>query len=343
MKLTNEQIRSLIHGAAYTAEKDGKVVMYRFTEEQSRAYQKRSTEFYKKNFCTAGIRLEMMTDSETLELTVEVHPGTLTRKFFAHTVYVNNMYIGRIADNSVEKTIYTGRIADNSIEKTIYSGRFHLGTGEKKVCVYFPWSAVSHIVEVSVDDGATVAPVKKSRRMILFGDSITHGVDAQDPANSYASLLVDALDADGINKAIGGETFFPELATLPDGATPDLITVAYGSNDWSHTPLNEFKDNCRMFYTNLRQLYPNAKIFALTPIWRKDYQKATQCGKFSDACEYIASVAESLPDVTAISCYDFVPKNERFFSDLRLHPNDLGFAFYGKNLMDAIQDALKQS
>ncbi len=327
MKLTNEQIRSLIHGAAYTAEKDGKVVMYRFTEEQSRAYQSRKTDFYNKNFSTAGIRLEMMTDSETLELTVEVQPGGSSRKFFAHTVYVNNMYIGGIADNS--------------IEKPAYSGRFHLGTGEKKVCVYFPWSVASHIVEVSVDDGAMVTPVKKSRRMILFGDSITHGYDAQDPANSYASILVDALDADGINKAIGGERFFPELATLPDEQTPDLITVAYGTNDWSHG-LPEFKDDCRMFYTNLRQLYPNAKIFALTPIWRKDYDRTTGCGSFSDVCEYIASVTDSLPNVTAISCFDFVPKNERFFSDLRLHPNDLGFAFYGKNLMDAIRAELEK-
>lgn len=329
MRLTSEQIRSLIHGAAYTAEKDGKIAMYRFTEEQSQEYQKRSADFYSKNFATAGIRLEMITDSETLELTVEVQSRGSSRKFFAHTVYVNDTYIGRIADNR--------------IEKTLYSDKFYLGKGEKKVCVYFPWSAVSHIAEVSVDDGATVKPVKKSRRMILFGDSITHGYDAQDPANSYASMLVDALDADGINKAIGGECFFPELATLPDEVEPDLITVAYGTNDWSHTPLEKFKNDCRTFYTNLRQLYPHAKIFALLPIWRKDYDRTTGCGSFSDICEYIASVAESLPDVTAIPCFDFVPKNERFFSDLYLHPNDLGFAFYGKNLIDAIGDILDQA
>lgn len=37
---------------------------------------------------------------------------------------------------------------------------------------------------------------------------------------------------------------------------------------------------CHGFYDALAKNYPNAKIFALTPIWRKDLSKETDFGDF---------------------------------------------------------------
>ena len=45
--------------------------------------------------------------------------------------------------------------------------------------------------------------------------------------------LADALGAEEVNKAIGGECFFPELAATKEDFQPEYITVAYGTNDWS--------------------------------------------------------------------------------------------------------------
>jgi hypothetical protein len=47
-----------------------------------------------------------------------------------------------------------------------------------------------------------------------------------------------------------------------------------------------------------------------------------------------------LPNVTVISGFDFVPKDETYFSDLRLHPNDKGFECYSENLYSEICKAL---
>ena len=119
-----------------------------------------------------------------------------------------------------------------------------------------------------------------TEKLLLFGDSITQGYDSADPARSYASRLTDALCAEGINKGIGGERFYPALATLRDDFLPDYITVAYGTNDWSSSAPEVFQTDCRAFYENLRALYPDVKIFAMRPLWRPDGDRTTACGSF---------------------------------------------------------------
>ena len=70
--------------------------------------------------------------------------------------------------------------------------------------------------EVSLADGSTLTPVRRAKKLLCFGDSITHGYDAVYPSRSYTSRLSQMLGADAHNRAIGGDTFFPELLELDD-------------------------------------------------------------------------------------------------------------------------------
>ena len=148
------------------------------------------------------------------------------------------------------------------------------------------------------------------------------------------------LNADAYNKAIGGEIFIPALADTKEDFVPDYILVAYGTNDWSHCELDVFEKNCKEFYEILSRKYPSAKIFALTPIWRKNHYEEHNCGTFSSAADYIEAVAEKLDNVYCLRGFDFVPHQENMFGDLCLHPNDDGFAHYAKNLCEAVKDIL---
>lgn len=69
--------------------------------------------------------------------------------------------------------------------------------------------------------------------------------------------LADALGAEEVNKAIGGECFFPELAATKEDFQPEYITVAYGTNDWSRKLAEEFQTNCRAFC--FKNLYKKLK------------------------------------------------------------------------------------
>jgi lysophospholipase L1-like esterase len=171
-------------------------------------------------------------------------------------------------------------------------------------------------------------------RIGYLGDSITQGYDALRPSNRYAAKLANFLSAEERCKGIGGEGFFPELArSKDDGYDPDYISVAYGTNDWSHAvSREELTARCLEFYTALRETYPRAKIFAISPIWRKDEGKYSAFGTFDEMQRMVAAVAESLPEVYFISGYDAVPHDETYFADLYLHPNDRGFDHYAENI-----------
>ena len=51
----------------------------------------------------------------------------------------------------------------------------------------------------------------------------------------------------------------------------------------------------------------------------------------------IRLATEELPNVKVISGTDFVPHDISYFADLRLHPNDKGFAHYAENLYQAVK------
>ncbi len=326
MRLTFEQIKSITKGAARVISEDGKIKFLRFTEQQESLYRESgNTDFYKKTFATAGVRLEFETDSKSLYIKTDVSPAS-SRTYFSHDIYVNGEYRLSVSSD-------VSYVAD---KRMTVEGSCALGDGSKRVCIYFPWSMRSELIAIELDNGSTLTPVTHKRKILMFGDSITQGYCAKNSALTYTSRIVDALDAEGCNKGIGGECFFPELAALPENYTPDIITVAYGTNDWAKDSKETFEHNSEQFYANLSALYPSAKIYALTPIWRGDMNRETRVGEFGAVEQQIAQIAEKLSNVTLVRGFDLVPHKHQMFSPDVLHPCDEGFEEYAKNLVNAL-------
>ncbi len=340
MKFDLNMMKKAAKGAARIIPASDGFRFFRFTEKQEEYYK--TTSFRGKTPSTAGIRLEFKTDSKILRINANISPST-TRRFFSFDVYKNGSMIGtltNIPESGIE--FAEGSVIPSEVKLPLgeFSDDFDLGEGEKEVKVYFPWSVTPLIKSIEIDDGASFEAVHHSRKMISFGDSITHGYDALYPSHSYASVLADALDAEAINKGIGGETFCPDLAEIKDDFEPNIITVAYGTNDWNNKTEADFKQSCDSFFAALSGNYPNAKIFAITPIWRKDEDAQKPCGKFSDVANFIMKTAEKYPNVIGICGYDFVPNKTCYFSDFYLHPNDEGFDFYAKAIIQRIKEYL---
>ena len=259
MELSLQQIKLITRGAVRVEQVNDTVQFYRFTKEQEELYRNylAAPSFYNRTFATAGITLEFDTDSEHLHLAVQVRTGCGFR-WFTHSIFADDRRIGEIS----------GFVPEN-VPSVSAQGTFPLGAGMKRIRIHFPWNEISALCSLTVDDGAKVIPVPRKRSILLFGDSITQGYITWLPENSYASRLARAMDADLINKGIGGETFRPALADLPEPFRPDLILTAYGVNDWSSKTEESFADDCLAFFRNLRKNYPEAQIVALTPIWYK--------------------------------------------------------------------------
>ncbi len=334
MKLSFEQIKRITLGAVRVEEENGLISLYRFTKEQEEFYKTRWQDFYMKTFATAGIRLLFKTNSKNLSLTVVTEQGS-SRTYFSVDVFCNGKPLGFI--DNFSDVVLPQAYTKIQLPFGEFSKDFRLGDNVKTVCIYMPWSTKTSIKELKIDDGAFVEAIKPQKKLLAFGDSITQGYDALRSSNRYVAKLADKFELEEINKGIGGEYFFSELAKTKEPFVPDYITVAYGTNDWNRKEFNTFEENCRGFFENLCLNYPDAKIFAITPIWRKDMLEERVFGEFKKVNEYIRSVAKNLKNITVINGFDFVPKEESLFADMCLHPNDQGFEQYFSGLYDKIK------
>ncbi len=335
MNLNFSQIKEITTGAARVEEEHGLVGLYRFTKEQEELYKTANADFHVKTFCTSGIKIQFKTDSKKLALDIVTERGS-SRKYFSVDVLVDEKPVGYV--DNFSGTDLPENYTTVELPLGEFSKEFELGDGVKTVCIHMPWSIKTMIKGIVIDENAFIEPVKWEKKLLAFGDSITHGYDALRPSRRYIARLSEKLGAEEFNKAIGGEKFFPELAKLKDSFVPDYITVAYGTNDWKHSDEATFKEKCRCFFENLRQSYPQSEIFAITPIWRKDMYETITGWDFAKIDTNIKDITKGIENVTVITGFDFVPQDENLYADQNLHPNDEGFEFYAENLYNKIKE-----
>lgn len=318
-----DDIKKATRGAVRFEEKDGRLLFHRFTEEEYAGYTPHNPEALSvKMPATSCIHIVFSTDSDTLFIKGRFKKSA-TRLF------------GDAVDVFVDGVRY-GSVGHKGKEMSELAEQISLPSGEKRVTLVLPGLFSFALRELSLALGASFIPLPAKRKLLIYGDSITQGYDAVYPSHSYANQLALLLDADAVNKAIGGEVYFPTLATLSDGTDPDIITVAYGVNDWRHdTRRTALTLLARDFYTALAEKHPRARIFALSPIWTADWEKGTPF-PFRDIPTLLAEAARDIPSVTVIDCFDFVPSDSTLFMDKTLHPNDEGYDYYFKSLQKAL-------
>ena len=316
-------------GAAGVSEEGGEWSFLRFTPGQAAAYRDAGLDdFHEKTFATAGVRLALRTDAEALSFHYRFARGS-SRTFGFFDVRVNGAIV---AHGGLEED-------DGALHPFVVE----LAPGEKSVEVYFPWSRRTFISNFALRRVSFAAPLRRTRKMLCFGDSITQGYDARHPSLAYAEALARFLDADPVNKAVGGDFFFPALLRERDAFEPDFITVAYGTNDWRRKAPDDVQARASAFLRRLSELYPSARILVITPLWRAEPASLSAFGEDVRAVDrLVRGVCASLPNVAVVSGYNLVPHLPEFFSDGRLHPNDLGFGVLAQNLQREVAAVLTQ-
>ena len=337
MQLNVDQIRSITTGAVKVEQTPEGIRFYRFTEDQLAIYQRRREALVLKSLATSGMKFSFETDSESFYIR-GVFERASSRSYFSLDVAVNGKVIDSM-DNFSDTEIPPVYV---NIEFPMgrYEKKFDLGPGKKAVTVYLPWNKILTLEEFSLDDGASLTPIRFQKKLLAFGDSITQGFDAMRPSNRQIGKLAEMLGAEEISKAVGAEFYDPELAALPDDFQPDYIVVAYGTNDFSGKTPEVFTASCNGFYEAIGKNYPNAKIFAITPIWRADMDNPRAFTSFFDIEKGIRAATAHMENVTVINGMELVPHDPKYYADARLHPNDAGFAHYFQNLWRLVEKNL---
>lgn len=336
--LSVEEIMHMTCGAVMmNDDENGYVHFNRYTMEQLEAYQSHKPDS-KQYYSSAGIKFSFKTDSSKLYLDVFTEAAT-GRKFFSFDVFVNGEYVDSL-DNFGSQG--TANYLNRSFTLGDYSKTIDLGEGEKQVTVYFPWTVTPTIKKVSIVEGASFEPQKPDKKMLVYGDSITIGELAARPSARYSSLLADYLGAEEINKAVGGEQFFPQLAACEEEYIPDIITVAYGTNDWRWGSRNNFETGSVQFIEKLIALYPDTPIYVITPIWREDMENPDGFCDFTKLYDMYCDLLDEYKNVTIIHGFNLVPHDGSYYADGRLHPNDVGFKVFFESLRDSVDFKFKK-
>lgn len=328
MILTLEQIKAVTKGVEYVSIENGNFVFHRFNPEEEKVINSVNVAH------AAGVQMEFKTDAKRLKLKIATRDESGIRFYFAVDIFENGELLGNIKNFPDG---LSGRYAGKRFDLGEFECDLPLGNDEKTLRVVFPHSVITELVQIELEGATFITPVKRDKLIVFYGDSITQGYDVLHPSKSYAMLLCDALNADSYNKAIGGARFSPELAKINNGRAPDYVVVAYGTNDWGgNSSKDEITTKAKAFMDNLTASYPDSKIFVISPIWRWDFEEIKNFGSFKELEEMIRNICEGLKNVTFVSGVDLVPHDSRCFGDEILHPNEEGFSFYCKNLLDKL-------
>jgi len=325
MKLSIEQIKSIACGTVEVYETENGCGFRRMTKDMEEAYKIFREDSYKKRAQTnAGVRLAFETDSKSFAFTYG-HYTDFSLGMGWLEIFVNGEKVGFYPMDFGRRDLVA---------------KVELDGNNNKVEVYFPYHKCVYIKDVTLDDGAYLKPVKRAMTMLAFGDSITHGMCAQSPSVVYPVRLADSLGADLYSIAVAGDRFFPEILDYDMGISPDIITVAYGTNDWWCHTRPTVERRSRAFMEKLSAKYPKAKIFVISPIDRLSHEKAAKFGDYLTCMHgLLCESAKGLANITVIDGWKLVPADPSYFAD-GLHPSDQGMIPYADNLYKAIKKYL---
>ena len=329
MKLDATQLSKIVHNVvSFSFDEKGLLHFHRFSEKQRETYARESQDWAMKTRSSASATLDFITNSNYITLKFNLYPGS-SQRYGSIDLYVDGVF-------------HNSRVAE---DLSISLAGFPLPEGEHRITVYFPWSAETVVHEVRLSEGATVIPVEKSCKLLCFGDSITQGYISQFTSLSYVNQTARALNAEVVNQGIGGYVF--NEATIDESIVsyqPNIITVAYGTNDYSrYETAQDYAEHTGRYIQKLGQLFPDTPIVGILPLYRNDEnhkaRKLYRTYSLDDARKILRDHYLALPNGHVVE-ETGIPHLPQFFAADYLHPNALGFTIMTQAIVCKLQGLL---
>lgn len=311
MKLTFEQIKSVTVGSVETVLVDGGIHFAKCTSKQIAAWREKSATIGRNSAATTGVRLDFHTDSQSVAFR-----ALGGRKY---EILVDGLMFKQVTPEA-------GEVVGFDLSDPLGHKK-----GEYRVTVVLPSHDEPAVIEyVELDDGSYVKPHAFDRRLLFIGDSITQGWASTHDSYSYAYRISDFFNAESVIQGTGG-AYFNEDSFDHIDFDPDVVLVAYGTNDFSHyKTYEELRTHADVHLALIAEEYKGKKLFYISPIWREQ-RDGKSMGTFEE-CRRILIEAAQKNGFEHIDGLTLVPPRPELFRDEFLHPNDNGFSFYAENL-----------
>lgn len=313
---------------------DGSIWPVRFTDRIFSVYN-REEHLSIRSSCPSGVCLELTTDSSFITLSINVL--NFARDFAYFDLFIDDVFT---------ETIGAEPVSSLSDEVTfrlynIRSDKVKSYKKKQKITIYLPHLVNMRIKDIELEDGSTAEACydesRHKKSLLCLGDSITQGMTGKKPSSAYPVQLAEILKMNMLNQGVGAYVYNEEALDEEMNIKPDIITVAYGVNEWlKYDSVTYFREMCRGFFSKLTEIYPEARIFAITPIWHVGEDEPNSMGYLSDIRKEIAAIAEQYKAVQLIDGLKLVPNMPEYYVD-GIHPTDLGLMHYSLNLIKEIR------
>lgn len=317
MKLSLDTIKNITVGAVRIWEDGDNIRFAKCTQKQVDAWYKLNNVLGVRSETTSGVRLDFHTDSS----------------LFAFTASMGNkyeIYINDILMYDINLAEYEGKRFEIKIDQS--------SSKVNRITLILSSHEISALESVELDDRASFEPHKFDKKIMFIGDSITHGWNSGYDSLSYAYRVSRFFNADSVIHGVGGGFFDESILDDELEYDPDVIVIAFGTNDWGHfSSIEALEAAAESFFDKLCKKYSDKVIFAISPIWRADNNLIKASGSFPAVCE---TVKEQIlaHGVILVDGLSMVPHLPEFYSDKYLHPNALGFGVYAENLIKAMRN-----
>ncbi|QJD84513.1 SGNH/GDSL hydrolase family protein [Cohnella herbarum] len=320
-------LKSLFTGCLDVTETEEGVAPVRFTERQLNVYAPNEGLSIRSR-CLAGCRLELRTDSEYIRF--DFIRKSSVRNFIYFDIWVDGRWVADIGEDNPE-----GQAGSFCYETSSSVGEV------RHICIYLPHCAEIIFRSFELSPNAVCEPVGQTYSGLLcLGDSISQGMDAKHPSSTYATLLARSLDMPLLNQGVGGYIFNADSLDENMPYKPQIVTVAYGTNDWVlHETIARFRDKCAGYIDTVCQQYAYARIYVITPIWRSIRNEQKPLGTFDELVQMIKEICAGFPEIHVIDGESLVANYGRLFAD-GTHPIDEGFVHMALNLYKQIRNTL---
>lgn len=286
---------------------------------------------------TAGGRLRFITDSKYIAISVQY--GSIEN---ASTVPVGTTAGFDLYETVDGKQIHRGVFAPPLDVKDKYESEKELpGSGERELTLVFPLYSEVKALYIGVAEGSTVRPATDytyQKPVVYYGSSITHGVCASRPGNTYPHQICRALDCDYVSLGFGGNAKGEqEMADYIATLDMSVFVLDY---DYNAPSLEHLADTHERFFETVRKANPDLpivivsrpKLFTEVEKPRFNIVKAT----------YDHAIARGDKNVYFVPGYELITEDVMDTAKVDLaHPNDLGFYFMAKRIGQELCRILK--
>ncbi len=205
---------------------------------------------------TTGAKLSFYTRSDTVKLYFDYIPGDENRNS-RFGIYQNGTQVDTPYFSNTETNIVITLISQSAP-----------GELDRHDVVLPNWSnPILSRMEVKTGEVLEAGNPYPHKKMVVLGDSISHGTGQGASYLTYPYIAADMMDVELFNMAVGGAKIAPEVADLLQHFDPvDTIWILAGYNNWQggSEDIATITNSYETLLATVRAHQPDAEVFCCT-------------------------------------------------------------------------------